>query len=275
MEKKLKPVRISDRFFNTIKNSMRELVTIDFDKAMLDILSYVVVNEPVSLYRATRVSPYSISLVYKKAKKMVNLGLIKAVTGNINQDRRSRHLYISTVKGLLVCMSFKCIDKKTFISRLSTKWNIKTRNDLYKLLPVFRLLPYVITQNDVTVLEDLNLLMLNILDYKQYQNIKLSDESVKEAQRIALRCLIGEILNRVINNDKNIYEKATIIGTRDGLIKFDPEKKSVFVYSCDMCNRGCCMVSVPLTDSECKLLKDLKTRIEFIPSLFALTNQIG
>ncbi len=276
MEKRLKPVRVSDRFFNTIKDSIHELVSFEFDRVMLDILSYVVINEPASLYRATRESPYSISLVYKKAKKMANLGLIKSVPGNINQDRRSRHLYVSTVKGLLVCMSFNCTDKRTFISRLSTKWNLKTRNDLYKLLPVFRLLPYVITQNDVTVLEDPNLLMLNILDSKQYQDIKpISDKSIKEAQRAAMRCLVGEILNRVINNDKNIkeynecYGNCTVIGTKNGLVKFDPEQKSIFVYSCDMCDEGCCMVSVPLTDSKCKLLMDLRSRMEFIPTLFS------
>lgn len=275
MEKRLKPVRISDKFFREIKNSVHELTSIEFDKAMLDILAYVIINEPASLYRATRESPYSISLVYKKAKKMVNLGLIRPVSGDISSDKRSRHLYVSTVRGLLVCMSFNCADRKTFILRLSSKWNLKTKSDLYKLLPVFRLLPYVITQNDVTVLEDPNLLMLNIIDSKQYDGLKpISASSIKEAQKAAMRCLVGEALSRILGGDKNIKEttfcntNGTVIGTKNGLVRFDPDKKSIFVYSCDMCDEGCCMVSIPVNDSNCKLLLDLKNRIEFIPSFF-------
>ncbi|MCL4344035.1 MAG: hypothetical protein M1291_03655 [Thaumarchaeota archaeon] len=275
MEKRLKPVRISDKFFKEIKNSVHELVSIEFDKAMLDILAYVIVNEPASLYRATRESPYSISLVYKKAKKMVNLGLIRPVSGDVSSDKRSRHLYISTVRGLLVCMSFNCTDKKTFISRISSKWNLKTKSDLYKLLPVFRLLPYVITQNDVTVLEDPNLLMLNIIDNKQYEGLKpIGTLSIKEAQKAAMRCLVGEVLSRTLGGDKTIKEtticdaNSTVIAQKNGLLRFDPDKKSIFVYSCDMCDEGCCMVSIPVNDNSCKLLLDLKSRIELIPSFF-------
>lgn len=272
MEKRLKPVRISDKFFKEIKNSIRELVNIEFDRVMLDILAYVIINEPASLYRATRESPYSISLVYKKAKKMVNLGLIKQISSGAGSDKRSRHFYISTVRGLLVCFSFNCTDTKTFISRLSARWNLKTNKDLYSLLPVFRLLPYVITQNDVTVLENSNLLMLNIIDSKQYEGLNsLSNSSVKEAQRAAMRCLVGEVLNRVLKDDKGMSfckDDSTIIGTKNGLVKFDPDKKSIFIYSCEMCNKGCCMVSIPIDDSSCKLLLDLKSRIELIPSFF-------
>jgi|GEM_PF-630650 predicted transcriptional regulator len=275
MEKRLKPVKISDKFFKEIKSSIHELVDIEFDKVMLDILAYVILNEPASLYRATRESPYSISLVYKKAKKMVNLGLIKKISSEAGSDRRSKHLYISTVKGLLVCFSFNCTDKKTFVSRLSAKWNLKTNKDLYSLLPVFKLLPYVITQNDVTVLENPSLLMLNIIDNKQYEGLNpISDSNIKEAQKAAMRCLVGEILNRIIKDDKEIKEtnicvdEGTLIGTRNGVVRFDPDKKSIFVYSCEMCKKGCCMVSIPINDSSCKLLLDLKSKIELIPTLF-------
>ncbi|MEM0096975.1 MAG: hypothetical protein QXH93_05170 [Conexivisphaerales archaeon] len=271
----LKPVKIPDKFFKEIKNSMHELVSIEFDKAMLDILAYVVINEPASLYRATRESPYSISLVYKKAKKMVSLGIIRPVSGDISSDKRSKRLYISTVRGLLVCISFNCIDKETFISRISSRWNLKTRNDLYKLLPVFRLLPYVITQNDVTVLEDPNLLMLNILDNRQYEGIKpINVSSIKEAQIAAMRCLVGEVLSRILSGDKSVKETtiygagSTVIGTKNGLLRFDPDKKAIFVYSCDMCDEECCMISIPVNDNSCKLILDLKSRIEFIPSFF-------
>ncbi len=63
----------------------------DIDDTTRELLAYIIYNEPITLYRISKNTRFAISTVYKKAKRMLQYGLIRPL--NIS-DTNSERGYI-------------------------------------------------------------------------------------------------------------------------------------------------------------------------------------
>lgn len=250
-----------ERVSKIIAKGASPLISKKYDKALLDILAYVLQHGPTTIYRAARDLPYSISLTYKKANRMLEEGLIKKV-----QEEYNRTLYEPTAKGILTCLVYGCLDEAFLVERLMQRWGLSGISPR-ALVPIFRVLPYVIRPSDITLLEDPKLLSMAILsDGKKLD--QLGPEVAREAKVAALRTLMGEFFNMLINCEPKVSEGSTeaglIISSEDFTIHVDPANRSVFVYNCRRCKSNCSMVSFSFDSPNCKYLSDVYRRISFV-----------
>ena len=87
------------------------------------IISYVVINGPVTMYQVARDLNYHFSLTYRKAKKLEQLGFLKAERGPLST------LYDVTVYGLLYCFINDNAPKNVVIHKLKRLLGLETFSD--------------------------------------------------------------------------------------------------------------------------------------------------
>lgn len=68
-----------------------------------------------------------------------NLIIAKEVDDKLN----GRHMYEATVKGLLTCLAYKCLDDDAILNRLKVKWNLRNYDNI-RLISILMILPYVV-----------------------------------------------------------------------------------------------------------------------------------
>ncbi|WP_243665921.1 hypothetical protein [Vulcanisaeta sp. JCM 16159] len=125
----------------SLRLEFRRLVNVEYDNVVNDILAYVIMRGPITLYRISRETPYSISSIYKKAKYMVKNNLI--IAKEVDDKLNGRHMYEATVKGLLTCLAYKCLDDDAILNRLKVKWNLRNYDNI-RLISILMILPYVV-----------------------------------------------------------------------------------------------------------------------------------
>lgn len=132
----------------------------DFERK---ILSYIVLKEPITLYRVAVDLDLNFSTVYKKAYTLSDYGLIREV----KLKSHGSH-YESTVKGLISCLINDCgLDMNLILSKIRGKWGLTMLgNDsvLAFLFVVVRLFSIEDIIN-LSLLNKPNVLALMIYDY--------------------------------------------------------------------------------------------------------------
>ncbi|WP_084019942.1 hypothetical protein [Vulcanisaeta thermophila] len=246
---------LTEEIPETLRNEIKHIINVDFDKAMNDILAYIILHEPVSLYKITRDTPYGISSVYKKAKRMINDGLIKSSLNHNISDKRCRNLYEATVKGILTCMAYKCLDDEVLLNKLRIKWQLKTFCS-QRIVSILKLLPQIIKiSNDSEVIENPRALMVLILtfasDHAHTKNLEMN-QVIRDAYAAALYYIINRlILDKSLNDE-------VIIGHKDFLIGMDSNRGRVIIYSCKLCNKNCFLID---GNNGCNILREARRKI--------------
>jgi len=240
-----------------LRVKFRRLIGVEYDETMNDILAYIVTKGPTTLYKVSRDTPYSISSIYKKAKRMTKEYLIRAVG---NGSRGDSTIYEVTIKGLLLCLAHNCVDDDLVLSRLRHKWGLRNYDD-DKLIPLLMLIPHIIRDNDLRVLENIDALMIMILGTlmtNQQTRGKAVDEDIITSVRSTS---IYYVVNDVIMNNLTPNKKPDIIiGNNSYLVGYRKLDNTLYVYMCRLCTKSCLMTLIPV-NSQCQLANELNKAV--------------
>lgn len=238
-----------------LQSSVRSILGGKQDDVALNILMYVINNEPVSVYRVAKTVPYNFSLTYKKANKLLREGLVRQIPAADSKDHRCRRLFESTVKGLLTAWNQGYMEDREVYESLKKKWSIGAE-DLSKLDHVFKLLPSMVSGGDTAIFQDLFLLAAAASDY---ENCRMGTKNGQppevdaEAKRYASRYVLAKALKKVSSGRMVVFASA------DYAISYEADLGKTFVYNCSLCDRCCCMTEVPPRSQKCDALEELLT----------------
>lgn len=234
------------RIDNEIRRRLRAVINIGGDDIVKDILTYIILNEPITLYKVSKSISYATSTVYKKAKKMLNYGLIRPLNGSTNHGNM-RGTYESTVKGLLACLAYECIDDELIISKLCHKW----RMDHYcqEAPKIINVLPIILRRSGVSIVEQPEALMINALNSLSELRGIINEEYIKDIEHIATHY----VTNRLLLNDKG----AIMLVSGKFVININVNYNYAYIYTCMLCNRHCLTKYLMLNDGECYVLRSI------------------
>ena len=238
-----------DASLKTLRESIRVMFRAKVDDVALNILVYVINNEPVSVYRVAKTVPYNFSLTYKKANRLLNEGLIRQVPANDPKDHRCKRLIESTVKGLLTSWNLGYLDDHEMLDSLTKKWGVGP-DVLSKLDCVFKSLPGAVSDRDTAVFQDLSVLSTAVAvcnGPRPGQGAPHGEEEDK-AEKYASRYVLARALGRVSPGCIAVFS------TGDYTISYEPEWGRTFVYNCSLCSRSCSMIEVSPRSQKCKAL---------------------
>ncbi|GEM_PF-3371780 len=88
------------------------------DETELTILRAYIRGGSISLYRISEITRIALSTTYKKAKKLINLGLIR-------QD--GVHTFRVTVKGLIQCLAQQCDNPAYIVNKIRIAWGLNVK----------------------------------------------------------------------------------------------------------------------------------------------------
>lgn len=236
----------------------QHLAEITNDYVIKELLAYIIYNEPITLYRISRSTRFAISTVYKKAKKMVQYGLIRPL-GN-DKINNERCVYISTVKGLLTCLALNCInDRSMIINKLCQKWRLRSYC-CRRITSIINILPILMNIDDRTmrVLDDPKAIMILILEHRDQLRTLISYELFNEAIDVAMHYLINKLIV-----DDVVMKSSALISNDKFVISINPDD-TAYVYACKLCERSCTGVKISVNDVTCTLsskIKELKVAI--------------
>ena len=237
----------------TLQGSVRSILSAKQDDVALNVLMYVINNEPLSMYRVAKTVPYNFSLTYKKANRLLREGLIRHIPSD-SRDRRCRRLFESTVKGLLTAWNCGYMDDSEVYECLRKKWHVGVE-ELSKFEGVFKLIPDVISDRDAAILQDLSLLAAAVTAHDSCRagsrNGRPSVEDEAQAKRYASRYVLANAVKRVSPG------RMVVFSSGDYTISYEPDRGKTFVYSCALCDRGCFMTEVPPRTPKCGTLEDI------------------
>ena len=203
----------------TLRNAVHSIFNAKYDDVALNILGYVINNEPVSIYRVAKTVPYTFSLTYKKANKMIQEGLVRRVPASDAKDHRSRRLVESTVKGLLTSWNLGYMDDRELRESRGRKWGVDA-DRFPKLDRVFKLLPTVASERDTAVFQDLWVLAAAVAAYDESrparEDARRSDEG-PQTGRCASRYALAQALKRVCKG------RTVVFASEDYAISYEPE----------------------------------------------------
>lgn len=237
----------------TLLTSVRSIFKTKQDDSSLNILMYVINNEPVSIYRVAKTVPYNISLTYKKANKLLSEGLVRQVPVVDSKDHRCKRLFESTVKGLLTAWNLGYMEDRNVYESLMKKWKIGAE-DLSKLGRVFKLLPSVISDKDTAVLQDLSVLTAAASAFESCRTGAADgqpSEGEAECKKYASRYVLANTLKKVSSG------RIVVFASPDYAISYEVDLGKTFVYNCNLCDRRCCMTEVPPRSPKCDALEEL------------------
>ncbi|GAB6945788.1 hypothetical protein [Vulcanisaeta sp. JCM 14467] len=241
----------------SLRQELRRLVSVDYDDVMNSMLAYIIMRGPVTLYRVSRETPYSISSIYKKAKYMVKNNLILAKESN---DRlNGKHVYDVTVKGLLACLAYRCLDDNIVLSKLRIKWNLRNY-DNHKLVSILMILPYVVKGESLRLIENIDTLMITTLSALVNDSTignKLIDEiTITNVKNVSIYYLV----NSIISNTSNIKRPDIILGNSSFLVGYYKDSKMLYIYLCRLCEKNCAL-TYSSCDNRCRLINELSRDI--------------
>ena len=237
----------------TLRESIRSVLNTKQDDVALNVLMYVINNEPLSMYRVAKTVPYNFSLTYKKANRLLREGLIRHIPSD-SRDRRCRRLFESTVKGLLTAWNCGYMDDSEVYECLRKKWHVGIE-ELSKFENVFKLIPDAISDKDTAVLQDLSVLAAAVTAYENCRagtrNGRPSAEEEGQAKAYASRYVLANAVKRVSPG------RIVVFASDDYTISYEPDRGKTFVYSCALCDRGCLMTEVPTRTPKCGHLEGI------------------
>lgn len=96
-----------------------EKLQMRLDPASLNILRYIILNGPCTVYRVAKEEGLYFSYAYRKARRLELSGAIKSI--NINGKAS---YYVSTPLGQIACLSYGCLEEDYLLRRLAKEWGI-------------------------------------------------------------------------------------------------------------------------------------------------------
>ena len=234
---------------------LRAILNLEYDEVIAGILSFIISNEPTTLYRVYKQTRFSISTVYKKARKMINLRLI----AQASFDGQGA-LYVSTVKGILACMAYRCLDDEILYERIRIKWRLGSYC-AERIPQVVKALAWLLGSEDLNILDDPFLVMLMILEKASLINHEERGE-LREAYNTAAYY----ILRRLIADENSPIRRGLLLGWSNVLVDIN-HGNSLYVYYCGLCRDKPCSFRLikaadlrQCPDGKCSLVDNL-TRI--------------
>ncbi len=242
----------------SLRLELRRLVNVEYDNVMNDILAYIIMKGgPVTLYRVSRETPYSISSIYKKAKYMVKNNLILA---RESSDRlNGKHVYEVTVKGLLTCLAYKCLDDDIVLSRLKARWNLRNY-DNGKLITILTILPHIVRGESLRIIENIDTLMITALS-TLINNSSISGKLIDESTVTSIKnTSIYYLVNNILSNSSNVKRPDIILGNNSFLVGYYRNSKMLYVYICRLCEKNC-VLTYTTCDEHCPLINEINRDI--------------
>jgi hypothetical protein len=234
----------------------RRLINVEYDKTINDILAYIITRGPTTLYRITRDTPHSISSIYKKAKRMVKDYLIRVVG---NGNRSNGAVYEVTIKGLLLCLAYNCIDDDLVLNKLRHKWGLRNHN-FDNLIKLLMLIPHVVKDSDLRVLESIDalmIMMLSILMNNQHVGGKnMNKDVITNVTSTSIYYIVNDI---IMNNLSQARKPDIVIGNNSYLVGYYKDD-TPYVYMCRLCTKNCLMTPMQI-NSQCQLANELNRAV--------------
>lgn len=235
-----------------LRDSVKAVLHTKQDDVTLNILMYVIYNEPVSIYRVAKAVPYYTSLTYKKANRLLRDGLIRQAPAGASKDHRCRRLFESTVKGLLVGWDLGYLDDSEIYRCLKSKWAIGDE-EFSKLRHVFKLIPGIVSARDTAVLQDTFVLAAAATAYESCKPKSTAGTLLEqdEGKKYASRYVLGKALRRLPRG------RTVAFSSDKYAISYELDKGRTYVYECALCDRKCSMAEVSPRSPKCDLLNRL------------------
>lgn len=234
-----------------LRLKLRRVIPVEVDDQLLDLLSYMVLHEPTTLYKMSKNMKYAISTVYKKAKKMMHYGLIKPHLYHNKNDAYERVAYETTAIGLLLCLAYGCVDNEVVLSKLCHKWQMKSYC-CQRLINLIHALP-MLPELDYRVIEEPRALMTLILNNADRLRSMLSNDVFREIINAATHYLVS----RLFVNDLVIMKSSLLMGNENFVINLSPDGR-VYVYMCRLCDKQCVATYLSL-NNQCYLLHEIRS----------------
>ena len=229
------------------------LTEMDIDDTIRELLTYIVYNEPITLYRISKNTRFAISTVYKKAKRMVQYGLIRPLS--INGTNNEKGVYVLTVKGLLTCLALNCAgDKNVIISKICQKWRLRSYC-CQRIISIIHVLPILIRVDGgiMRMLDDPKAIMISILEHKDQLRLLIDHELFNEVINIAMHYLISRLVI-----DSGVITKSSILIGNDKFVVNISLDGIAYIYSCKLCGKSCTGMKILVHDARCALLNEIR-----------------
>lgn len=235
----------------SLRAELRRLVNVEYDNVVNDILAYIITRGPVTLYRVSRETPYSISSIYKKARYMVKNNLLSP------RELNGKHMYEITVKGLITCLAYKCLDDEVVLSKLRVRWNLRNY-DMHGLVSILTVLSYIARNENLGVLENIDALMITALSTLINNPTMISKFIDERTITNVKNSLIHYLINNVINGMPNNKKPDIILGNNSFLVGYHKNTRSFYVYMCTLCEKNCVLTFITCNDGHgCPLITEL------------------
>ena len=240
-----------------LRTKFRKLINVEYDKIINDILAYIITRGPTTLYRITRNTPYSISSIYKRAKRMVKDYLIRVVG---NGNRSNGVVYEVTIKGLLLCLAYNCVDDYLVLNKLRNKWGLRNHN-VNNLIQLLMLIPHVVKDSDLKVLENIDSLIMMILstlmNNQHLEGKNMNSDAITNVRNTSIYYIVNDI---IMNNLSQTKKPDIVIGNDSYLVGYCKLDNTLYVYMCKLCTKNCLMTPIPV-NSQCQLTNELNRAV--------------
>jgi len=245
----LNPVLVDDK----LRLRLRRIIHVEVDDSMIDLLAYIVLHEPITLYRISKNTKYAISTVYKKAKRMMYYGLIRPYAYDVEDCDREKTIYETTVTGLLLCLAYKCVDDEVVLNRLCHKWQTRSYC-CQRLLKTLYVLPALleIDSNNMRVIEEPRALMVMILNNAEKLRGLVNEDLFRETINTATHYLVS----RLFLDGQIVTKSSLLLGNEKFVVNVSLDG-DVYVYMCKLCSKQCTATNLAI-NSQCTLLHEIK-----------------
>ncbi|ADN51454.1 hypothetical protein Vdis_2085 [Vulcanisaeta distributa DSM 14429] len=231
----------------------RLLTEMDIDDTTRELLAYIIYNEPITLYRISKNTRFAISTVYKKAKRMLQYGLIRPL--NISDTNSERGIYVSTVKGLLVCLALNCVDDESIIfSKLCQKWHLRSYC-CQRIMKIISVLPALMSIDSgiMRMIDDPKTVMMMILEHRDQLKSLVRYDLLNDVINMAMHYLISRLII-----DGGIITKSSILIGNDKFVISIGLDGNAYVYMCTLCGKSCIGMQFSVNYHDCVLLHEIK-----------------
>lgn len=230
------------------------LAEMTIDDTIKELLAYIIYNEPITLYKISKNTKFAISTVYKKAKRMVQYGLIKPLS--IYGTSNERCTYVSTVKGLLTCLTLNCIDDRNIIiNKLCQKWRLRNYC-CQRIVSIVRVLPMLMSIDNgvMRMIDDSKAIMVSILEHKDQLKLLINDH---ELFNDVINTAMHYLISRLIIDGGIITKSSILIGNEKFVVNLSLDG-TAYVYTCRLCGKLCAGMRISVHDTKCVLLNVIK-----------------
>jgi hypothetical protein len=176
-----------------------------------------------------------------------------------NGNRSNGAVYEVTIKGLLLCLAYNCIDDDLVLNKLRHKWGLRNHN-FDNLIQLLMLIPHVVKDGDLRVLESIDtlmIMMLSILMNNQHVGGKNMNKDVITSMRsTSIYYIVNDI---IMNNLSQTRKPDIVIGNNSYLVGYYKDD-TLYVYMCRLCTKNCLMTPMQI-NSQCQLANELNRAV--------------